>query len=319
MITDPRLQATAINNMLLVALLKKLEQLDQMNVRIEGRLIEKKPRLMVDEAMERFRDHLKTGISKRGRNFKKPENYEYVLSKFEGAFSGRNLADVTAEEIEVFLKRFWSTPGTLNQRRNELSAFFSWTIMLLQKRRQPTFTNPCTLLDPIHHTIKIPEFVETKAIKALIESTIDERQWLIFAILATAGLRVTELLSLKKEDVNGRVLTLHDTKSGNETEIAVIPQEVAKRLARYGSDFEPEERLFGLQRSAVYKSLKARGQHPHGLRKWCTTYWDRKKEEAMVAFVSRHSKTTLRDRYVAPLTSEEAIKKQRTMEKELWG
>ena len=159
MITDPRLQATAVNNMLLVALLKKLEQLDQRNERIEGRLIEKKPRLMVDEALERFREHLKTGISKRGRKFKKPENYEYVLSRFEGEFSGRNLPDVTAEQVEVFLKHFWSTPGTLNQRRNELSAFFSWAITLLQKRRQPTFTNPCTLLDPIRHSVKTPSAI----------------------------------------------------------------------------------------------------------------------------------------------------------------
>jgi integrase len=319
MLMDPRLQATTVNNMLLVALLKKLEQLDQRNERIEGRLIEKKPRLMVDEALDRFRDHLKTGISKRGRKFKKPENYEYVLSKFEGVFGGRNLADITAEEVDVFLKHFWSTPGTLKQRRNELSAFFSWAIMLLQKRRQPAFTNPCTLLDPIHHTVKTPEFVETKAIKALIESAIDERQWLMFAILATAGLRISELLSLKKGDVNGRVLTLHETKSGNETEIAVIPEIVAKRLAQYGSDFEPEERLFALCRSAVYKALRARGQNPHGLRKWCMTDWDRRKEEAMVAFVSRHSRTTLRDRYVAPLTPEEAMRKQRVIEKELWG
>jgi hypothetical protein len=39
----------------------------------------------------------------------------------------------------------------------------------------------------------------------------------------------------------------------------------------------------------------------------------------MVDFVSRHSRTTLTDRYVAPLTAKEAMKKQAVMERELFN
>jgi integrase len=325
---EAQLAGTHINNALLVALIKKIDRMEKKvdagSRKVVSKLNEKNPVLRVDEALRLFRDHLVNGVSRRGQHFKKPENYEVVLRAFEGVFEGkRNMADVTPEEIDHFLRGLWHTPSTLKQRSRELSAFFSWCIRLLQRRRKPTFVNPVSLLDPIHATVKTAELIETDTIRNLLKSATNERQWLMFAILATAGLRVSEMLGLRKSEVNGRVLTLHGMdggglKSGNAEEIAVIPQYVARRLERYAKAFEPEDRLFDIQRVAVFKALKVRRQNPHALRKWCITYWNRKGREDMVQFVSRHSKTTLRDRYVAPLTPQEAVRKQDIMEKELF-
>jgi integrase len=319
--------AQAVNSTLLFGLLQRLQQLDEINAKldrlkkidsIDRKLTGKKAVLKVTDALRFFGEHLLTGVNHRGQPFKKPENYEYVLRMFAEEFGGRNLPDVTPEEIDAFLRKYWESPSTIRQRRNELSAFFSWCIMLLRKRRQPTFSNPCQLLEPVHSVVKKAEFIETSAMKEIIESAYDERQWLIFAIMATAGLRVSEVLKLRKEDIRGRVLTLLCPKSGKDLEQAVITASVAKRAEKCLRLYDPDYRPFNVRRNTVYKALQARGTNPHALRKWCITFWDRHGEEGMSRFVRRHNTVSLRERYVAPLTIAEVMKKQQMMERELW-
>jgi integrase len=56
---------------------------------------------------------------------------------------------------------------------------------------------------------------------------------LIFGMLATSGLRISELLKLRKEVISRRVLTLRYLKSGLKEEKAVIPQKLASKLKFY--------------------------------------------------------------------------------------
>jgi integrase len=56
---------------------------------------------------------------------------------------------------------------------------------------------------------------------------------LIFGMLATSGMRISELLKLRKEVISRRVLTLRYLKSGLKEEKAVIPQKLASKLKFY--------------------------------------------------------------------------------------
>jgi len=85
-----------------------------------------------------------------------------------------------------------------------------------------------------------------------------------------------------------------------------------------------EQKVIPLSEKAVFNAVKNHGSslvldlNPHALRKWCTSYWERKGETGMVNFVLRHNSTKLKDRYVAPLMVEEVTGKQEIMEEELF-
>lgn len=126
---------------------------------------------------------------------------------------------------------------------------------------------------------------------------------------------------IRKCDIEGRILKLrahadYRPKSGKSEEIAVIPQTIACR---------PEKGyIIPVTEIAISKAIASHGKqaglnlNPHKLRKWCTSYWERKNEPGMVNFVLRHSAVNLKDRYIAPLSIEEVMEKQEIIEGELF-
>jgi len=79
---------------------------------------------------------------------------------------------------------------------------------------------------------------------------------IIFGILATAGLRISELLNLRKKDISGRVLTLRYPKSGLKEERALIPSKVAVELKYYMRNHAEEQKVIPLAGKAVFNAVK---------------------------------------------------------------
>jgi len=180
------------------------------------------------------------------------------------------------------------------------------------------------LLEPVAHQVERPEFIPVEKMMEFIRSGTSFTHKMIFGILATAGLRISELLNLRKKDVSGRVLTLRYPKSGLSEEKAVIPSKLAAELKYYMRNHAEEQKVIPLSEKAVFNAVKNHGSsmgldlNPHALRKWCASYWERKGEIGMVNYVLRHNSAKLRDRYVAPLSIEEVVGKQEMMEEELF-
>jgi integrase len=172
--------------------------------------------------------------------------------------------------------------------------------------------------------VERPEFMPVEKMREFIRSGTSFTHRIIFGILATAGLRISELLNLKKKDISGRVLTLRYPKSGLKEEKAVIPSKLAVELKFYMRNHAEGQKAISLSEKAVFNAVKNSGLslgldlNPHGLRKWCITYWSRKGDHGMVNFVSRHKTVNLENRYVAPLNVEEVLGKQEIMKEELF-
>lgn len=312
--------------LMLMALMKRLE-------RIETRLEKKVAYLSVEEAVNAYRKHLREGISRRGRNYSHTslQNFEWPLQKFEGHFEGKNVAEITTDECADFLGQYWGNLKSLKQRQIQLRVFFNFCIKFLKKKGSPVFHNPCELLDSLPSMIIRPDFIPVEIMRQFLSGAKREHHWLAFSILATSGLRINDLMNLRKCDIEeGRVLHLreHDfyrPKSGKTEEFAVIPGIVANRLIQYLNGKNDNEIFIPVSEIAISKAITTHGKQlgidisPHSLRKWCATYWDRKGEEGMQNFILRHSAVKLQDRYIAPLTIEEVIEKQNIMEMDLWG
>ena len=52
-------------------------------------------------------------------------------------------------------------------------------------------------------------------------------------LMARGGMRISKVLNLRPEDVDGRKLILRDPKSGREAEVVFIPQKIADSLKDY--------------------------------------------------------------------------------------
>jgi integrase len=316
------------SNILLIAIARRLES-------IEKKLEKKVPSLSIEEAISAFKEHLAKGINKRGRYFTEDSrnSYDYIISKFEEHFAGKNVDLILPEECQEFLSKYWgkSGNGCYRQRQTQLRIFFTQCNAYLKKKGRPVFQNPCDpdILEKIAYTPKQPEWFPVEQMKAFLDSARREHHYLAFSILATSGIRINDLMNLRKCDIEGRVLRLrtHDfyrPKSGRDEEVAVIPEIIAGRLASWLADKPDTDNIMPVTEIAISKAIASHGEkiglklNPHVLRKWIASYWERKKEEGMVRFVLRHSSSDLRGRYIAPLTIEEVIEKQKILEKELF-
>jgi integrase len=306
---DPRINITPLA---LVAVHKRL-------LSIEELLKSKVPVLPVDDAVPLFWErHL--------NRTKNPRPYHYLMDKFLEAFSGRNTADITPEEIESFLLGIAENPNTRAYRANQLKGFFSFCNRHLMRQKAPTFQNPLDILSYAKEN-KDAAFIRTETVRAMVQAAESDRERLVVLILATTGLRAGELAELSPEDVQGGVLVIKDPKSlrynaqnKNYTEVAVMPSYVSELVHQYLKGPRETDTLVGSYRF-VYRTVKRLSKKagadlsPHDLRRFCATYWERLGEYGMVAFTLRHrSSNHLGDPsaecYVARLTVSEAMGKQ---------
>lgn len=299
-----------------------LSDISRSLLRIENILKMGTPYLLTEEAVDAFKKHI-------GTNHRCPENFNYLLRIFGSFFHSRNVAELTPAEIEGFISSTWGSnkPSTMAKRADQLSAFFSFCDRLLKRSGSSGFTNPCSLIERVKVVAEARRgFIGPEKMQGLLVTCDDPKHWLIFAILITAGLRVSELLKLRPVDVDGRVLTLVYPKSGKEKEYAVVPKTVAGRLQEHISHISPKEAIFPTTRGAIHRLVKRHGCKTglelttHDFRRWTATFWERHGELAMMRFILRHSRIRdgsgmtvmepLTARYISVLSVQEAMERQ---------
>lgn len=298
---------------------------------VKGQLHKETPVLLTETAVEGFMAYLKENVrSNTARSF------EYPLRMFQQAFPGENVATIAPARLQDLLAKHWGAGkrSVLKQTLSKFKWFYGWGVKYVQIQGMPPFLNPCDLIEVKDAgSIERPDFIPVEKMKEFLGTAIDKTHWLLFAIMASAGLRISEVIGdpragkvgLRREDVAGRIITLRDPKSGRDKEIAVIPREVAERLAEYMRGTPPGERIFKIGYSTVYDIISVRSKRtglaltPHDFRKWCATFWNRLGEYSMTNLVLRHASTkidsttlisSLGARYVAPLSMEEVMAKQ---------
>jgi len=268
-----------------------------------------------EKAIKSFNLHINTRL-------KQPRNYKYLLEQFQSRFAERNIAELTAMEVEDFLASRWSG-SSFNTQKNQLSSFFSFCIKEQQRSNAPVFVNPTTLIEK-NKEKKADDFrfVDTETILRMLDLAGSEQIWLWIAILVSSGMRIKELWKLRPCDINSRVMTLVEPKSGREIEYSVIPQVVEDKLLsfirhkRVPSESRIWSSAYGTFANKVYERIVLLSTGlgfrytPHSLRKWCATFYDREGETGMRRAILRHSSvqnnmTALECRYVAVYSIEE--------------
>ena len=160
--------------------------------------------------------------------------------------------------------------------------------------------------------------LEKDAVDEIIFRTIKPRNRIMLELMSRAGMRISEVLKLTPNDVDGRKLTLNGPKSGKDKEVVYIPQKLSNRLNEYIQDkgFAPEDRIFPITYATARVMVKKAGNivdvrlRPHDLRRFSATYASRcgTPIEIVSKVILRHANLSTTQRYLGKVSDTEAMR-----------
>jgi integrase/recombinase XerD len=147
---------------------------------------------------------------------------------------------LSQEEIRFFihgLREKGLSQRSINRILSSLRGFYKFLI-----REGVMENNPFSLCESPRYEKKLPSFLSPEETRQLIESTPDPgnpsdpgeiRDRAMFEILYATGLRVTELVSIKLNDINLQSGFLISLGKGSKERLVPVGQEALKRLKEY--------------------------------------------------------------------------------------
>jgi len=236
--------------------------------------------MTIREAITLFGYHQRSDLKART-----VQSYHPLLHRFEARFADRSFDSITPDEIYQFLESLTEklSKSTRRLRYAQLKAFCNFLI----EKFNLNLRNPCNA-PPLAKAFKTPRpvarrILDRETVEELIYKAKDIRDRLIVELQARCGLRIGELLKIRVADVSERKLVLRGPKSGKESEVAFMPEQVARRLSEYiqQRNLSPEDRIFPICYSTARALLKklAGGLNvvltPHDLRRYSATHASR--------------------------------------------
>ena len=160
--------------------------------------------------------------------------------------------------------------------------------------------------------------IEKETIDEVIFRTTKLRNRVLLELMARGGMRVSEVLNLTPSDVDGRRLTIRDSKGGRGEEVVFIPPKLAVRLRDYIGEkrIERGQRIFSITYAAARLIVKKAGElvgihlRPHDLRRHSATFASRAGTpiEIVSKVILRHTNLSTTQRYLGTVSDAEAMR-----------
>jgi integrase/recombinase XerD len=271
--------------------------------------------MTIKEAITLFGYHQRS--SQRSRTI---QSYRPLLQKIESRFAGRSFDSIGSEEIYHLLENLTKdhSKSTRRLRYAQMKAFYNFMI----EKSDLNMRNPCNapILAKAFKTPKqVPRrILDRETVEEVIYNTKNLRDRLMVELQARCGLRIGESLKIKVSDVSDRKLTLRTPKSGKESEVAFMPEQIAKRVHDYiqQKTLSPDDRLFPICYSTARAVIKKIGKRlnvvltPHDLRRYSATHASRNGMplEIVSKVILRHQDLKTTQAYLGRVTEGEAIR-----------
>ena len=208
--------------------------------------------------------------------------------------------------------------NTKRNRYTTLSAFFNFIINTFD----PQLDNPCEtpMLKKMFKRAQIIQWniFEKEVVDEIIFRTLNPRNRIMLELMARAGMRISEVLSLSPNDVDGKKLVLRNPKSGRGGEMVYIPQKLSNRLQKYIQErgITSDARIFPISYPAARIMVRNAGNvvgvhlRPHDLRRFSATYASRcgTPIEIVSKVILRHANLSTTQRYLGKVSDTEAMR-----------
>lgn len=246
-----------------------------------------------------FIDHLKFG-----KRFSRLTltAYEKDLTDFL-TFIGQTYNVPTIEDINASMIRSWMVhlkeKGLSSRSVNrKLSALRSWYKFLLRNKR--VSQNPLSRIVPPKSGKRLPVYVERPAIDRLLyqidfpETFEGQTERLVIELLYNTGIRRSELVQLKTNDINWSAANLKVLGKGNKERIIPLSQDILNKLRAYRKE---KEKLAEYDREYLLVTPKGKKVYPQYI------YRIVKKWLGLVTTLDKKSPHILRHSFATHLTN----------------
>jgi integrase/recombinase XerD len=271
--------------------------------------------MTIREAITLFGYHQRSDLKART-----VQSYHPLLQRLDAQFGDRSFDSMGPDEIYQFLESLTEnlSKSTRRLRYAQLKAFCNFLI----EKFNLNLRNPCNaplLAKAFKAPRPVPRrILDRETVEELIYKAKNLRDRLIVELQSRCGLRIGELLKIKVADVSDRKLVLRGPKSGKESEVAFMPEQIAKRLSEYiqQGNFSPEDRVFPICYSTARALIKKLASglkvvlNPHDLRRYSATHASRNGVplEIISKVLLRHQDLKTTQIYLGRVTESEAIR-----------
>jgi len=231
-------------------------------------------------------DHYLIQFFERLRNTKTPDNTIDTYRTALQQFFPNGEVNLTPEHIDKQL----STMKHLspNSLRTKLSALAKLIKFIHRRELLPHYDELIDICNSVKLEEKVMDTINNNQLEILIETANSIRDKALIKLLATTGLRISELTALNRKDISNNCLVVRSneqnrTKNRKER-IVYIPKCAMVLLTQYMDTFNVNDALFvstigeRVSDNAVQKLLERLGKKvgfkitPHTLRRYYATY-----------------------------------------------
>jgi site-specific recombinase XerD len=178
------------------------------------------------------------------------KTYTSYFLHFQRHFSTKNIEKVTKEEINAYLlvliNRNKISDSQQNQRINAIKFYYEKVL-----GRQREFYQ----IERPRSSSKLPVVISMAEIKRMIEVTRNLKHKVIIELLYSGGLRRSELINLKVEDIDSdRMLIKVSGGKGKKDRYTQLSRNVLLSLRLYYEDYRPKKYIIEGQDGGMYSA-----------------------------------------------------------------
>lgn len=186
--------------------------------------------------------------------------YSHSLKKYF-IFKGNNLKELNQNNIKNFLlycEQKHVSPQSRNLFLNAIKFYYRSVLNNLQKIEIKSAKRPQ----------RLPVVLSRIEVKQIIESIKNAKHKLLLSLAYGAGLRVSEIVSLKVQDLDFEELTVHlKNAKGQKDRISIIPESLISSLRSLVAGKSKNELVFVSERGEILTTRTAQKVFENALKK----------------------------------------------------
>ena len=185
----------------------------------------------------------------RAYSFNTAKTYISLFERFINHYKNTPLNEISEKEIRAYIHKLTlekKSSSYINQMINSIK--FYYEVVLEMPNRFYSIERPIK-------REKLPKVISTDEVAQLIKNTNNIKHKCIVSLLYSAGLRRSELLNLKLEDIDSKrkVLLIKQGKGGKDR-MTVLSDTVLNDLRTYYKEWKPKTYLFEGPKQSKYSS-----------------------------------------------------------------
>jgi site-specific recombinase XerD len=180
--------------------------------------------------------------------------YEHVLEGFR-RFSDKPPEAISRPEVVRYLNHVMFdkrlSRATASNILSVLKSFYSFML-----ENGYADANPTRGINNIRIDKKAPVYLTVQETRDLIDTAVDRRDRILVSMLYATGVRVSELVNIRKRDVDFDRNTIKVFGKGSKERIVLVPAALIEDIRLYCAGVEGDSRVFGLTPRTVQRDIK---------------------------------------------------------------